>query len=190
MIPNAGDEAYAALLLDDQSWQAAADGLSALPDPLLRAVTWTNAWTRVRSGQSSVDAYLDVVARHLAAETDPVVFEGVLTRLMRLVLPQWTAPESLAAAERCGGRRVRHRPARPVTPDRGLAAMRRLAQTSTDVDLLQGWLATGVARPGLEVDRDTRWLVVRRLLRSARPVPTWSPPRRPPTTPPTATRPR
>src|SRR5262249_18409082 len=49
VIPNAADEAYAAVLLDDVSWQAAVDGLSALPDPLLRAVTWTNAATRVRS---------------------------------------------------------------------------------------------------------------------------------------------
>ena len=33
-----------------------------------------------------------------------------------------------------------------------------------DVALLRGWLASGEARPGLDVDRDTRWLVVRRLV--------------------------
>ena len=49
-------------------------------------------------------------------------------------------------------------------PDRGLAAMRRFAETTTDVALLQGWLESGEARPGLEVDRDSRWIVVRRLV--------------------------
>ena len=48
--------------------------------------------------------------------------------------------------------------------DRGLAAMRRLAQTTHDATLLRGWLESGEARPGLEVDRDTRWLAVRRLV--------------------------
>ena len=100
VIPNAADEAYAAVLLDDLSWQAAVDGLSALPDPLLRAVTWTNASTRVRSGLASVGDYLGIVRGHLAEETDPVVFESVLRRLARQVLPQWTAPEALAEAER------------------------------------------------------------------------------------------
>ena len=38
-------------------------------------------------------------------------------------------------------------------------------QTSADVDLLRGWLDTGVAREGLALDRDSRWLVVRRLVR-------------------------
>ena len=162
VIPNAADEAYAAMLLDDLSWQAVVDELAALPDPLMRAVTWTNASTRVRLGLAPVGDFLDVVRRHLGDESDPVVFDSVLRRLMRQVLPQWTAPETLAEAERVVADVCAHALA-AGDADRGLAAMRRLAQTSTDVDLLQGWLAGGVARPGLEVDRDTRWLVVRRL---------------------------
>ncbi len=163
VIPNAADEAYAAVLLDDLSWQAAADGLSDLPDPLLRAVTWTNAATRVRSGLAPVGDYLAVVQRHLAAETDPVVFDSVLRRVMRLVLPQWTAPEAYADAERVVAG-VCATALAAGDSDRGLAAMRRLAQTTTDAGLLRGWLESGEARPGLEVDRDTRWLAVRRLV--------------------------
>jgi aminopeptidase N len=163
VIPNAADEAYAAVLLDDQSWQAAVDGLSALPDPLLRAVTWTNASTRVRSGLSPAGDYLRVVQRHLAAETDPVVFDSVLRRLMRVVLPQWTSPEAYADAEGVVAE-VCAAALAAGDADRGLAAMRRLALTTHDATLLQGWLASGEARPGLEVDRDTRWLAVRRLV--------------------------
>jgi aminopeptidase N len=163
VIPNAADEAYAAVLLDDVSWQAAVDGLSALPDPLLRAVTWTNAVTRVRSGLAPVGDFLEVVRGHLAAETDPVVFDSVLRRVMRVVLPQWTAPEAYADAERVVAE-VCTEALEAGDSDRGLAAMRRLAQTTTDAGLLRRWLESGVARPGLEVDRDTRWLAVRRLV--------------------------
>jgi aminopeptidase N len=163
VIPNAADEAYAAVLLDDVSWQAAVDGLSSLPDPLLRAVTWTNAVTRVRSGLSPVRDYLAIVRAHLSAETDPVVFDSVLRRLARIVLPQWVAPEAYAEAEA-----VVAGVCRTVLdagdPDRGLAAMRRLAATTDDAGLLRDWLASGQARPGLDVDRDTRWVAVRRLV--------------------------
>jgi aminopeptidase N len=163
VVVNAGDEAYAAVLLDDVSWQAAVDGLSALPDPLLRAVTWTNAATRVRSGLSPVGDYLAIVRSHLGAETDPVVFDSVLRRVTNQVLRQWTAPESYAEAEQV----VAEACATALEAgdaDRGLAAMRRLADTTTDVRLLRRWLDSGEARPGLAIDRDTRWLVVRRLV--------------------------
>ena len=43
VIPNAADEAYAALLLDDLSWQAVLDGPRASPTRCCAAVTWTNA---------------------------------------------------------------------------------------------------------------------------------------------------
>jgi len=163
VIPNAADEAYAEVLLDDRSWQAAVDDLGSLPDPLLRAVTWSNAATRVRSGLAPVGAYLEVVRRHLGGETDPVVFDSVLRRLMRQVLPQWTAPEALADAREVVAS-VCASALAAGDADRGLAAMRRFAATSSDVELLRRWLSTGRARPGLEVDRDTRWVVVRRLV--------------------------
>jgi aminopeptidase N len=163
VVPNAADEAYAAVLLDDHSWQAAVDGLAALPDPLLRAMTWTNALTRVRSGLSTAGEFLAIVHDHLAEERDPVVFDSVLRRVTRLVVPQWTAPEALPGAEGVVAD-VCATALDAGDTDRGLAAMRRLAMTTTDVSLLRRWLGTGEARPGLEVDRDTRWIVVRRLV--------------------------
>jgi aminopeptidase N len=163
VLPNARDEAYAAILLDPLSWQATIDGLSGLSDPLLRAVTWTNASTRVRTGQAPLADYLTIAQRHLAAETDPVVFDSVVRRLWRQVLPQWTSPETHPDAERI----VADACAAALEAgdaDRALSAMRGVARTTADADLLRRWLDSGEARPGLEVDRDTRWLVVRRLV--------------------------
>ena len=163
VIPNAHDEAYAAVLLDELSWQAAVDDLATLPDPLLRAVTWTNASTRLGSGLVSVGDYLAMVERHLGKERDPVVFDSVSRRLVRQVLAQWTAPEALADAEDSVSA-IAQEALAAGDAGRGLAAMRRIAATTHDVDLLRGWLASGEARPGLAVDRDTRWMVVRRLV--------------------------
>ena len=163
VIPNAHDEAYAAVLLDDLSWHAVVDHLGDLPDPQLRAVTWTNAITRVRAGLMPARDLMSVVERHLGSEPDPVVFDGVLRRLTRIVLPQWTAPEDLPASERAVAR-VAEQALADGDADRGLAAMRRFAMLSEDVEALRGWLRSGEARPGLGVGRDTRWLVVRRLV--------------------------
>jgi aminopeptidase N len=163
VIPNAHDEAYAAVLLDDVSWDAVVEHLGDLADPLLRAVAWTNAITRVRAGVTPTRELMSVVERHLGSERDPVVFDGVLRRLTRTVLPQWTAPEDLPAAERAVAT-VAGQALSDGDAERGLASMRRLAMLSDQPDVLRGWLSSGEARPGLPLDRDTRWLVVRRLV--------------------------
>jgi aminopeptidase N len=163
VLPNAGDEAYAAVLLDDLTWARVVEDLSVIPDPLLRAVTWTNAITRVRRGVMPASELMSLVDRHLARETDAVVFDGVLRRMTRVVLPLWTAPEDLGAAERVIAEACSEA-LEAGDHDRGLAAMRRVAMTSDDVARLRGWLDSGEARPGLTVDRDTRWIVVRRLV--------------------------
>ena len=81
----------------------------------------------------------------------------------RQVLPQWTSPESHPEAERV----VADACAAALEAgdaDRALSAMRGVARTTADADLLRRWLDSGEARAGLEVDRDTRWLAVRRLV--------------------------
>ena len=165
VIPNAADEAYAAVLLDDLSWQAAVDGLSALPDPLLRAVTWTNASTRVRSGAGAARR---LPRRSCAATSPPRPTRSSSTACcggwLRQVLPQWTAPEALRRG-RAGRWPTSARPrSRPATPTAGwprCGGSRRRPPTPT---CCSAGSRRGEARPGLAVDRDTRWLVVRRLV--------------------------
>jgi aminopeptidase N len=163
LMPNAADEAYAEILLDDLSWDVLVEQLPTLADPLLRAVSWTNAITRVRRSGMPVSELMALVERHLGRETDPVVFAGVLRRLTLIVLPQWTSPESRPVAEQAVAR-VCAEALEAGDPARGLAGMRRLAMFSDDTALLRDWLASGQVRPGLDVDRDTRWSVVRRLV--------------------------
>jgi aminopeptidase N len=163
VLPNAADEAYAAVLLDDASWQALVDGLSGLSDPLHRAVAWSNAFTRVRSGLLTAPAFMGVVLAHLGVEKDPVVFDSVLRRVRGIVLPQWTAPEALTAAQGTVAT-VCAAALDAGDRDRGLAAMRGLASSTVDTTLLRSWLETGEAGPGIEIDRDTRWVAVRRLV--------------------------
>jgi aminopeptidase N len=163
VLPNAADEAYAAVLLDEASWQALVDGLSDLADPLQRAVAWSNALTRVRSGLLAVPAFMHVVEAHLGREQDAVVFDSVLRRVRGLVLPQWTAPEALAAAQESLAA-VCASALDDGDRDRSLAAMRGFAATTSDAAQLRSWLDTGEARPGLGIDRDTRWVAVRRMV--------------------------
>ncbi|WP_151084530.1 aminopeptidase N [Nocardioides cynanchi] len=163
VLPNAADEAYADVLLDDASWQGLVDGLSELSEPLQRAVAWSNAFTRVRSGRLTAPAFMGVVEAHLGRERDPVVFDSVLRRVRGMVLTQWTSPEALAAAQ-ASVASVCTTALDAGDGDRALAAMRGLAASTRDVTLLGDWLESGRARPGLEIDRDTRWVAVRRLV--------------------------
>ncbi len=112
VVPNAGDEAYAAVLLDDRSWQAAVDDLAVFPDPLLRAMTWTNALTRVRSGASTAGEFLAIVRGPPRRGDRP---RGLRQR------PASGDPAGRAAVDGAGGaprrgahgrRGVRHRPRR------------------------------------------------------------------------------
>ena len=109
---------------------------------------------------------MTLVERHLGHETDPVC----LRRRPASPHPPGAAPVDLTGRPPRSRARDRHGLCR------GAGGRRRgprpgehapLGHADGDVATLRGRLALGAARPGLDVDRDTRWLVVRRLIESA-----------------------
>ncbi len=58
VVPNAGDETFAALRLDEQSWAAVMAGLSSVESPLTRAMLW---WTAIDLAQSKALPLDDLV---------------------------------------------------------------------------------------------------------------------------------
>ena len=78
LLPNDGDFSYAKARLDPRSWTALTAGLGRLPDPLSRAVAWNTARDMVRDGELPAQRYLELVARHLPAETDATIAGPVL----------------------------------------------------------------------------------------------------------------
>ncbi len=155
VVPNSGDETFAVIRPDEQSWAAITARLSSVGSHLTRAMLW---WTAVDLCESQVIEVADLVAladQHLRAETHPLVFEGVM-RALQLITRRYAEPGQVA-----GHLAVIADIARGAVEgaDASLApgASRVLARLSADAGFLRDWLSQD------EVDQNVRWAAVQRL---------------------------
>ena len=155
VVPNSGDETFAVIRPDEQSWAAITAGLSSVESQLTRAMLW---WTAVDLCESQVIAVDDLIAladQHLRPETHPLVFEGVIRALL-LVTRRYDEPAQVAGhlatiADIAQGAVDGDVPA--LAP----GAARVLARISADTGFLVDWLGQD------DVDPSVRWAAVHRL---------------------------
>ncbi len=155
VVPNSGDETFAVIRPDEQSWAAIMAGLSSVESQLTRAMLW---WTAVDLCESQVISVADLIAladEHLRPETHPLVFEGVL-RSLQLVTRGHAQPDQVAdflsvIADIARGAVDGAHPA--LAP----GAARVLARLSSDAVFLVDWLGRD------DVDPSVRWAAVQRL---------------------------
>lgn len=165
VVPNSGDETFAVIRPDEQSWAAIAAGLSSVESHLTRAMLW---WTALDLCESQVISLAELVAladRHLRKETHPLVFEGVTRVLagpfkfgaptaavMRSqgepgdVGAQLSVVADIARGAVAGG-----------SPALAPGATLMLSRLSADTDFLAAQLASD------EVEQSVRWAAVHRL---------------------------
>lgn len=155
VVPNSGDETFAVVRPDEQSWAAITAGLSSVESQLTRAMLW---WTAVDLAESQVIGVKDLISladRHLRPERHPLVFEGVV-RNLQLVTRRYAEP-----AEVAGHLAVIADIARGAVeegdPLLAPGASRALARLSADTGFLVDWLAQE------DVDQAVRWAAVHRL---------------------------
>jgi aminopeptidase N len=155
VVPNSGDETFAVIRPDEQSWAAITAGLSSVESQLTRAVLW---WTAVDLAESQVISVGDLVAladRHLRPESHPLVVEGVL-RALQLVTRAHDEPAEVGAhlaviADIARGA------VEGGDPLLAPGASRVLARLSADRSFLVQWLERD------DVDPSVRWAAVHRL---------------------------
>ncbi|MDR7252393.1 aminopeptidase N [Nocardioides sp. BE266] len=155
VVPNSGDETFAVVRPDEQSWAAITAGLSSVESHLTRAMLW---WTAVDLTESRVIPVADLIAladTHLRPETHPLVFEGVM-RALQLVTRRYAEPGDVAGhlaaiADIARGAVEGGDPA--LAP----GASRVLARLSADTAFLVDWLGQD------DVDPTVRWNAVHRL---------------------------
>ncbi|MCW2739270.1 aminopeptidase N [Nocardioides sp.] len=82
VVPNSGDETFAVIRPDEQSWVAITAGLSSVESPLTRAMLWWTAVDLCESQVISIADLVDLADRHLRPEEHPVVFEGMMRWLV------------------------------------------------------------------------------------------------------------
>lgn len=155
VVPNSGDETFAVIRPDEQSWAAITAGLSSVESQLTRAMLW---WTAVDLCESQVIGVGELVAladRHLRPETHPLVFEGVM-RALQLVSRRYTEPAQVAGHLAVIAD-IAHGAVEGGAPALAPGASRVLARLSADTDFLVGWLGQD------DVDQSVRWAAVHRL---------------------------
>ena len=155
VVPNSGDETFAVIRPDEQSWAAITAGLSSVESHLTRAMLW---WTAVDLSESQVIEVGDLVAladQHLRPEAHPLVFEGVL-KALQLVSRRYAGPDDVGThleiiADIARGAVEGDHPT--LAP----GASRVLARLSADTAFLVDWLGQD------DVDPSVRWAAVQRL---------------------------
>ena len=155
VVPNSGDETFAVIRPDEQSWAAITAGLSSVESQLTRAMLWWTAVDLCESQVIGVDELIALADRHLRPERHALVFEGVM-RALQVVTRRYAEPSEVA-----GHLAVIADIARGATeagdPLLAPGASRVLARLSADRDRLVDWLAQDDVDPGV------RWAAVQRL---------------------------
>ena len=169
LLPNDGDFSYAKARLDPRSWTALTAGLGRLPDPLSRAVAWNTARDMVRDGELPAQRYLELVARHLPAETDTAI-AGPVLGFARWTITDRYLPRAQRGAALAGLAGLCHellgRAAGADADGMRLVAGRGLIDSASGPDevvTLQCWLETGRWPGGPDLDSRLRWQIMLRL---------------------------
>ena len=169
MVPNAGDLTWAASALDPRTLEALPGQLSAIPDQDTRAAVWVSLIDGMREADVDPHVLLDLCESDWVAEPSPILLDGVLTSLERLLPDFLVFDERELATGRVAGaawRLLDVERSRP-TPDRGRAipAVRAFTRATDDEELLRRWMSRQDVPFGLGDDSTVHWLVIQNLAR-------------------------
>ena len=171
VLLNDDDLSYAIIRFDPRSLATLTESIGAFSDSLPRALCWSAAVDMVQEAEMSLPAFIRMVAGGMGREPSVSVLQtlhGAATRLfVNMADPAWV-PEGrkqLAAAAM-----PLLRSAEPGS-DHQLAWAQLLARTAVtpdQLDLLAGLLDGSAEVPGLAVDTELRWSLLRRLAAAGR----------------------
>jgi aminopeptidase N len=179
LLLNDGDQTFAKVRLDPESWNTALRSLSGIPDaapgsplrastggPLTRAVIWNAARDMVRDGQLPPTAYLDAARAHLPYETDLAVVQGVLAFAATPVADRYLGPTERPAAlatlaDLC--RDLMRRTEDGNNPGLRLIAVRHFIDAATQPDSIRDWYDSDSIPGGPDLDPELRWRILGRL---------------------------
>jgi aminopeptidase N len=165
ILLNDGDLSYVKVRYDEHSWESLTDALGSVPDPLSRAVAWNAARDLVRDARVAPADHLALVRRHLPAETEPAIIEGVLAFARTVVADRFLAPalrpDALAAlAETARALLAAGREATRLAATRTIVDC---AISADDAARLRGWYDQGAIPGAPELDPELRWRLLLRL---------------------------
>jgi aminopeptidase N len=171
ILLNDGDLDYAVIRFDPRSLQTVTAAIGDLTDPLARAVCWSAAVDMLREAELPLPTFVRMLSRGMGQETSVSVLQVlhlVTDQAMMLTGdPRWV-PEGKAELAGAAARLLH---AAEPGSDHQLAWVQLLswtAATPEQLGLLAGLLDHGAELPGLTVDAELRWAILRRLATTGR----------------------
>jgi aminopeptidase N len=171
ILLNDDDLTYASIRLDPDSLRVATERISDIADPMPRTLIWSAAWEMTRQAEMTARAYIDLVSRGIATESEIGVVQRVLLQanaaLGMYADPEWAREEGWPSFS---ARLLELARAAEAGSDHQLAFLNTLLTGVTAPDqhavlrgLLDGDDPTSHGLPGLAVDADLRWRIVKAL---------------------------
>jgi aminopeptidase N len=159
VLLNDGDWTFAKIRFDERSLRTVTGHLRELDDPLARAVSWSALWDAARDAELSATALVDAVIAGASVESDPDVLAMLLAQA-RIAAALWACDEGLLRrlAEACRDQVATATQGSDVQ----LTWAKAWFNATDDIAALTA-LLDGSAPPGITVDTELRWHVVRRL---------------------------
>ena len=165
VIPNHDDLAVGKLAFDEATLRFVETRLEAIPDGLLRQLTWMGVWELVRDGLYPAARYAQLIVDRLPFESDSSIAQGVVESTMGSLLLRYL-PDG--ERERWGSRIVdaaRAKLAKGGNNGMRIVWSRVMVMASvTPRDVEETWQVAVGETPldGVEIDQDHRWsLLVR-----------------------------
>jgi len=171
LLVNDDDLTFAKIRLDERSLATLTSSLAQLTTSLPRALCWSAAWDMTRDAEMRARDFVELVANGVAGESDIVTVQSVL-RQAQAAIDMYVSQEARADT-RARFAAALHRLILAAEPgsDHQLAFTRALAAVAGSQEQLAliGGLLDGTAEvPGLVVDTELRWALLRRLVVSGR----------------------
>ncbi|MBR7834948.1 aminopeptidase N [Actinospica durhamensis] len=166
VLLNDDDHTFALIEFDPRSLATLEESIGDFAESLPRALSWSAAISMMYQARLAVSAYVRMLARGMAKETSVSVLE-FLHAQASIALRRWAAPERIAAgkAELAAAGLDLLRAAEPGS-DSQLAWAQLVAWTASSAEqqeFISALLSGAQSVPGLEVDTELRWMLVRRL---------------------------
>jgi aminopeptidase N len=171
ILLNDEDFGYALIRFDPRSLTTLTESIGQFTDSLARTISWSAVVDMVLHAELSVPTFIEILVRGMASEPSVSVLQNLHATAARLLAvtadPAWV-PEGKAKLATAALPLLR---AAEPGGDLQLAWMQLLAwsaATPEQLDLLAGLLSGSVEIPGLLVDTDLRWSLLRRLATTGR----------------------
>jgi aminopeptidase N len=166
ILLNDDDLTYAIIRFDDRSLRTLTESIGRFADGLARTICWSAVMDMASQAELPVPAFVAVLVSGMAAEPAISVLQNVLTAAERLLTmsadPAWVP----AGKRQLAAEGLRLLLAAEPGSDHQLAWAQLLGWTAASpeqLDFVAGLLGGNASVPGLSVDTELRWGLLRRL---------------------------